>query len=313
MKKLLVGNGLNLAARNDNLNSKEIAKRFFHNIIRSLPLLNYLSSNSLVLTCDELQILTKYCLCDNIERVADKTFFYFKSHYKDFSDTDQWNLVQFMKALAIDAIFYVENVFKKTEIKSDSKLGCSLFSYEKIYTLNYHEGWDDGRCCYLHGYYSPHDPTFNKKPIMIIFEDLFMVEREKDPAIDEIFSELCNDNYIVSIPANEIMSLYFIGDSFNKQLSSTLYPTVRTYPSDMLFVPLQNRVLYENFDVLPDEQLFIFGMSPSGDKELIEKISKINDVTVFIYNLACKQEEAKVWRERIKHIKIYDDNKFYSN
>ena len=311
MNKLLVGNGLNIAAKNNYLDPMSIADRFFENVIKSLPLLNYLSKSSQILSAKEIKYRARYCVNDNIERVADKTYFFLKSQYSRFSDTDHWILIQFMKSLAIEAIFYIDNLFNCTDINVNPLLSEAVSKYPRIYSLNYYEAWDDGRCVYLHGKYTPIPICNDGKPIMMVYEDLFRKRRGKAPEVNEIFNELEKMYRIVPVPPSVIMALYFIGDSFNKQRSGVLCPSNNLIPCDMLFAPSTNQVLYDDFDVASSDKLFIFGMSPYGDKMLIEKINSVNDVVVYIYDLKNKHDEKEEWKKYVKHIKICDDSKFY--
>jgi len=311
MTKLLVGNGLNIAAKNNDLDPMSIADRFFENAIKSLPLLNYLSKSTQTLSIKEIKYRARYCVNDNIERVADKTYFFLKSRYSSFSDTDHRILIQFMKSLAIEAIFYIDSLFKSTDIKVNPLLCEAVSKYPRIYTLNYYEAWDDGRCVYLHGKYTPVPFDNDGRPIMMVYEDLFRERRTKAPEVNKIFNELEKVYRVVPVPPSVIMALYFIGDSFNKQLSGVLYPSKNLFTCDMLFAPSANHVLYEDFDVASNDKLFVFGMSPYGDKMLIEKINSVKDVVVYIYDLKNKHDEKEEWKKYIKHIKICDDSMFY--
>jgi len=65
--------------------------------------------------------------------------------------------------------------------------------------------------------------------------------------------------------------------------------------------------LYAKLDDI--EKLDIFGMSPYGDEDLINKITKIKDVTVYIYDLKNNSEKDE-WIRKVKNVKLKDSEEF---
>ena len=65
--------------------------------------------------------------------------------------------------------------------------------------------------------------------------------------------------------------------------------------------------LYAKLDDM--EKLDIFGMSPYGDEDLINKITKIKDVTVYVYDLKNNSEKDE-WIKKVKNVKLKDSEEF---
>ena len=65
--------------------------------------------------------------------------------------------------------------------------------------------------------------------------------------------------------------------------------------------------LYAKLDDI--EKLDIFGMSPYGDEDLINKITKIQDVTVYVYDLKNNSEKDE-WIRKVKNVKLKDSEEF---
>ena len=59
-----------------------------------------------------------------------------------------------------------------------------------------------------------------------------------------------------------------------------------------------------------NKNIDIFGMSPYGDKSLIERISNIQKITIYVYN--SKKEEIDEWKKYIPHAIFKDAKEFMS-
>ncbi len=86
-----------------------------------------------------------------------------------------------------------------------------------------------------------------------------------------------------------------------------LYPDDKLYPANDLFPSSGMGDLYAKLDDI--EKLDIFGMSPYGDEDLINKITKIKDVTVYIYDLKNNSEKDE-WIRKVKNVKLKDSEEF---
>lgn len=69
------------------------------------------------------------------------------------------------------------------------------------------------------------------------------------------------------------------------------------YPAEDLFL-MHPKNLYTDLDLV--DELDIFGMSPYGDKSIIDKLNGKSFVRVFIYNKnESENEETNVWENKL--------------
>jgi hypothetical protein len=95
-----------------------------------------------------------------------------------------------------------------------------------------------------------------------------------------------------------------------KSKSETLYPSEHLYPSKDLY-PMGDYVLYKDLDGI--DSIDIFGVSPYGDNELIEKIDKIRDKRIFVYNYSSNEKEIDEWNKKVNNAKYSDSKNIYND
>ncbi len=87
------------------------------------------------------------------------------------------------------------------------------------------------------------------------------------------------------MPTNNIVDKY-------NYIIDGLYPSNDLFPAEDLF-PYGGRDIYKNLDNI--DKIEIFGMSPYGDKTIIDKIKKIKNKKIFVYNL--EQDQINEWEK----------------
>lgn len=92
-----------------------------------------------------------------------------------------------------------------------------------------------------------------------------------------------------------------------KSKSDALYPSEHLIPSDDLY-PMGEYTLYKKFEDL--KEIDIFGVSPIGDKELLEALNKIQNIKIYVYNLNAKKQEVDIWRKVLKQAEYIDSKEF---
>jgi len=79
-----------------------------------------------------------------------------------------------------------------------------------------------------------------------------------------------------------------------KSVSISIYPSEHLYPADD-FIPMGVDNLYKELDGL--NSIDIFGVSPYGDKELINKLVNIPEITIYVYD--SNEEEIELWKSKL--------------
>lgn len=85
------------------------------------------------------------------------------------------------------------------------------------------------------------------------------------------------------------------------------YPSDRLYPSEDLY-PKEPKKLYKELDNI--QRIEVFGISPYGDDELIEKLNMIEKVKIFIYKGKKNDDEIDEWKKRVSSAEIVDASDF---
>jgi hypothetical protein len=168
----------------------------------------------------------------------------------------------------------IESIFLDKDqfisINIETSIVKAIKEYLNIFTLNYYEYWDDSTICEY--LHKSIRKTENGKGI-VGYESC-------------VFSPLLN---------------------FDKSKSDALYPSDRLFPSEDLF-PVGEYVLYDSLKKL--NEIHIFGMSPYGDKELINIIRNINTKRIYIYNMNENPDELGEWKKHVGNAE-YIDSKFF--
>lgn len=66
--------------------------------------------------------------------------------------------------------------------------------------------------------------------------------------------------------------------------------------------------IYHDLDNL--NEITIYGISPKGDKLLIDKVANIPVVVIFIYDMINNMDEVNIWKRCIPHAILFDSKEF---
>lgn len=300
MKAILMGNGINMLEKN-NFDSKSIAHRFEKVIHKNEKLLSkmFMSDENNINFYGESECEIN----DNIERLSGKVFCYIKQKKDNFTANDRYRLIEMLANISIESIFLQNN--KLYIPKVPTNFLYALEKYNKIFSLNYYDNININKeITYLHGklHIEKYESTLKT---MVCSSFLYKYNEEYKEIIDKEYIEydkiFTDARSIVLMP--EIIN-YTKQDHFGEGL----YPDDNLYPANDLFPSSGMGDLYAKLDNI--EELDIFGMSPYGDEDLINKIAKIKEVTVYVYNLKNNSEKDE-WIRKIKNIKLKDSEEFW--
>ena len=279
-KNLLLGNGLNIHFRINDLKQESIFERFKTVLLRSSPLYEALFDTTF--TTDLLEDIFAPAPNNGIETLAYELYKYLHSRLKNHLNRHEENrLIDAIKTSAINAIFYTGN--SKINMSNTNIATVNhLKTYEKVYTLNYVEAWDiNNICIYLHGHYDLPNTDNNSKFILLYDNKRINLEKYKDA-----LQTLSISNTILPLNNEEVV----FSPLLDKQKildNRVLYPGADLFPAQDLYA-FNPVILYENFNNL--DSLDIFGMSPFGDDKLIQKIKLIPDLTIYVYDMINSNE-----------------------
>lgn len=298
-KNLLLGNGLNIHFGIDDLKQENIYQRFLNVISRSQPL--YESLYDIKMDLKELNSKFSHAPNYGIETLAAVLYSYIMENIKCPLNTHEINrLRDSVKASALNAIFYKGNCEIEMAYFNASTV-AHMNTYEKIFTLNYFEAWDTNkRCVYLHGKYDIPDITNESKPILLY--DVF--RHGNINAYDSALQKLQSSNNIIPFNGEEIVFSPLL-DKQKVLDDRVIYPGISTFPAYDLYIYDQVN-LYTELDNL--ESLDIFGMSPYGDDCLIEKISQIPNLSIYVYKMDAS--EVSEWDKKLQRKCCKDSSEF---
>ena len=282
-KNLLLGNGINAHLGIEGLGVEDIAKRFADTLIRFNPFFDLMFGvNFSKEVCEELFFKTDK---RGIESISATVYDYLVNKTKQICLNDRMRILDSIICCAITAIFYEGN----EKLGSDWKREMlpDFLRYEQIYTLNYVEFWDDKDICiYLHGKY-------DIDSVKVTNKDVFHYSMERNrgyKGYNEIVRKLETDFNMQELYTRDIV----FSPEFHRKaemISMGSYPSENLYPADDLFLH-SLKSLYSELNSV--EEIEIFGMSPYGDDDIINRLNKMRKVTVYVYN--CKSNrETQEW------------------
>lgn len=294
MKSLLIGNGLNLANNNFYLNIDMVKNRFLTELKEKLILFQK------ALYLDELNYddIYKYIIKEyiGIEQLAGHLFDYIQAKVNEkrkFNENDNYRTIELIGIIALRALFIIDNQFIEPQV---TELYTSKMNkYDKIFTLNYIESWDkNNNCIYLHGNISKFFQNYNGQSVTtnILIHNPEIKDYFKDNPVVLDLGE------IIFVPDNKkVNKLSYVGTPY--------YPSNTLYPADDLFLK-ESKDIYEDLDNA--ESLDIFGVSPYGDKSLINKLMKIPQITIYVHNL--NELEIMEWKKSLPWAIFKDSSSF---
>lgn len=285
-KNLLLGNGINIHFKINDLQLNNIAVRFRDVLINSSPLYECLFGVSFTPNlCDSLFFNVTNL---GIETISAEVYKYVYAHmYDQKSLNSEYRLLNAVKTSAINAIFF--NKGQSISIPAFNPTTVNVLkNYNSIYTLNYTEFWDtENICTYLHGEYKP-ITVCSDKPILLYNSEQYHLTNYKKAvnSLSAKFKLIAFNSYsIVFSPLLDKQKVLGIGH----------YPSKKLYPADDLFL-FDTPKLYSELDSITS--LEIFGMSPYGDDKLINKLANIPNLTVYVYKM--NNSEVSEWNKRLE-------------
>lgn len=287
VKGLLLGNGMNARLNINNLSVACIGERFGANIsVYSGIIQNVFGIQIKETFLIELDNVSKMT---GIETLAGILYRYIRESKKgNWSDNDEYRLQDVITCICITSIFYLEN--GKINASYDSTLLPQMREYDYIYTLNYYEFWDqENKCIHLHGKVDL-PKLSNEKNGMLISKDRLRLK-----AYAEAIESIRKTKNIIEFSPNEVV---FAPEGVEK---NKLVCVAGVFPSNKLFLS-EDLLGYKSKELYTElhnvDELDVFGMSPYGDKSIIDEINKLERVRVYIHNMD-KNNETKVWREKL--------------
>ena len=296
-RNLLLGNGINIHLNIKGMSMSEIAFRFRKNLIMASPfyelIFNVAFTDNI---CDDLFANNKKM---GIESLAEIVHSYvIENTQQKITLNFRMRLMDAIICTAMTAIFYDEN--KKIGEKYDVSKLPNMNLFHKIFTLNYREFWDrDNKCIYLHGQYNNEVVAESDKPVV-----LYSLERYRGfKNYADVVTQL---GYVYNLYALYTRDIVFSPEFSKKSEMIELgqYPFENLFPADDLFLHSSPK-LYEELKEV--DKIEIFGMSPYGDKCLVERINTMNFATIYVYNMN-KNPETEEWKNILKCPYIIKDS-----
>ena len=171
--------------------------------------------------------------------------------------------------------------------------GClpEFNDYDKIFTLNYFEFWDDNNICIpLHGHIDYNQLKDCENAFVYSISRYFLPEYQQ--AVNQMSKK---GNGVEFDPFDIVLA----PDGVSKRMLICihgLFPSNNLWPCDDFF-PIEPKQLYKEFDDV--NELDILGVSPYGDRDLVECINSIKYVRVFVHNRATSEATA-IWDNTLK-------------
>lgn len=253
---------------------------------------------------------------DGIETLA-KGVYDFVKNERALTSNDEIRLLSTITCCGVTAIFYDKD--KVLGKDYDKKRIPDFSKYKNIFSLNYAESWDKGgKCKYLYRRCDPSAEEENSKEILACDEEslhqkcdfLTVEENGKEILIYDVeryvgykgYREVVrklkpnfnmiglNTWYVIFSPEFHKMEEGFRHNK-SQLINEQSFPAEDRGPADDIF-PSDPKKLYDELEEV--HQIEVFGMSPYGDDELIEKLNHMDFVTVYIYNFK-ENNETRVW------------------
>lgn len=287
MKAILLGNGINSKIKIDGMSQIDIQNRFFDNLIRYAPIIENLFS--VRISPDTVCHLYDKTTTENIEILAGKLYKYIKEKKAPWWENDELHLQDTITCICILSIFYDD----KGKIRPTYEKGClpEFSDYDKIFTLNYFEFWDDSNICIpLHGYVDYNQLKDCENAFIYSVSRYYLPEYQL--AVNQMSK---NGNGVAFDPFDIVLA----PDGVSKRMLICihgLFPSDYLLPDEDIF-PIEPKQLYKEFDDVTE--LDILGVSPYGDRDLIECINSIKYVRVFVHNRATSETTA-IWDNILK-------------
>lgn len=234
---------------------------------------------------------------------------------KDSINLDK-RIISAIKMSALTAIFFDANM--SIAVKIPGEKIRKIQEFDHVYSLNYHEFWDhDGSCTYLHG--SIPNSIFKKiiaqdKPILFYDKARFDCAKSSTDDIEakKYFNAVNNAYQGKYLQPLDESSILFSPTFFDKISINANFPSERNFPAWDNFCAAY---IYPYTVFVDICELCVFGVSPYGDKKLIDSLKGIRNLTIFIHNLNspsgdCEKDEWNKLLERTD-VKYFDSKNFW--
>lgn len=300
---LLLGNGINLDLGISELYAEAIFYRFQNILIMTSPIYEYLMGKGF--DSQICNLIFADCINNKeklgIESLARNVYDYLKNP-DDWSDNDERELIDFITVSAINAIFYNrDKIIDITPFRDEiNRIKISsIGSYDNIFSLNYAEFWDfENKCRFLHGQYVIPEISLARKDIILFcpYNDNSGTYKRLIDSLANIYSMYEYSPNVVFTPLLDKQDSLYVGHVPGE----AFFPGPNTFPAKV-------RKLYVELNDV--ESLDIFGMSPFGDDRLIQKLSAIPDLRIYVYNKDKKQVDK--WNDLLNRECCVDSSLFY--
>ena len=287
MKNLLLGNGINAHMGIEQLNISTIKERFEvclcmnRRVFQEILGVTYKEA--------EFKKILDNAKNSGIETLTAEIYKYvWINTQKKRSINFEIRLLDILNCIALNSIFFENDVPVRTYNLGNVP---KFEKYQKIFSLNYIEFWDNKRkSIHLHGTINYDNIKIDKRPIFIASQERCCLDEYKN-----IMNDLSKNYNIQCINTADII---LVPECIAKQeaIGVGAYPSNDLYPADDLF-PNEPKTLYQELEGI--DTLEIFGMSPYGDKDLIRMINHMHYVKIYIYDLQ-NNEECIEWDKILK-------------
>ena len=300
MSYLLIGNGLNIANNNSFIDNNNVYERFMNNFKAKFILFKdslYLND----IEFREIEELIGVYRNLGIEQVTGYIFEYLAKAIIEKNGELSWNacyrLIELLAALSLESLFIVDGnvMYPKVSYKYKEKLD----SYDYILTLNYVEEWDTyNKCLYLHGNICKY---LNSYQGQMIITSILKHTTEIKKYLNKDYIDIDIDD-VIFVPSNKLVDKHaYVGEGlFCNKCGLNVYPADDLFPSD------GKGDIYASLNSV--EKIEIFGVSPFGEKSLIEKLTTIKEVIIYVYR--DDEKEIKEWKKYIPNAIIKNSQDF---
>lgn len=298
---LLIGNGINMHLSVEKFSQNEIANRFADSLINSSILFEVLFDVSL--SENVIQNIMQNSEDKGIETLAKYVYDYVNNNaIENESINMQIRLLDAIICSAITAIFCDGNKLLGKTYNQTKML--NIEKYENVFTLNYYEFWDVKNICqYLHG-------QIELKPIICNEKQILFYSKERYSGLKEYRDKINKLKRKFNVCGLYTRDIVFSPEFHRKSeiLALGHHPSDLLFPANDLFLH-ESKKLYTELDNV--KCIEIFGLSPYGDNDLIDKLNGMEIVTVYVYDKD-NNEQADKWNKSLKckHF-IKDSNELY--
>lgn len=308
MKKenLLIGNGINLTV-SDYFKNNQVAWRIKKMLPTAFDFFEFQYNVAFLKDLEENFDFDNYpksiedLLYDCFKLIIEKRK---HEYFNKLTKNKFYELLTLLKKLFINALFVEDN--KLIELELPELIVQEVKSYNNVFSLNYYEFWDERNITnHLHGklHYQPYDR-----------EDFGIDDKKMETDIDYAFTidQMLTGYYYFPITNFDELIMLPIRYSVDKKQALDFQQKYRVdgFIIHDRFEEIKNRKLYSELENL--SSISVFGVSPFGDEYLLNILSKVPEVIIYIYNITNNLAEVEAWKEKVSHAVLIDSSRFGS-